>query len=377
MYSKAFDSICRLLSYSIVRYPWSSLIPLGRGNFDVIVGMDWLSKRKFVIICHEKVVRIPLEGDEILRVHGEHTQGAVKTLMNTKVGESKFSDISVFRSDARREVSPYRLAPSEMQELSRQLQELQDKGFIRPSHSPWGGPVLFVKQKDRSFSARSMQYSLLNRSSVKDIITTVHEELHSNDRISNKFTEEGKLYAKLSKVRVVIGYKKCVPDTVVNQSGSHVEPSKIEAVKNWKSPTSAGRELCAHRKKARISPMSIETTKDTRKEINNTTPELGGCRVCPILKMTWRHYFVLARRVSSTCITDLQNVFQPKGVILRQKEVDRAVLVNMSVRSLPSCEGVQSRERTRRKALLGLDSTDGKKMIREFCNILWIEICGV
>ncbi|GJV84695.1 hypothetical protein Tco_1524593 [Tanacetum coccineum] len=47
--------------------------------------MDWLSKRKFVIVCHEKVVRIPLEGDEILRVHGEHTQGFVKTLMNTKV----------------------------------------------------------------------------------------------------------------------------------------------------------------------------------------------------------------------------------------------------------------------------------------------------
>ncbi|GJR97448.1 putative reverse transcriptase domain-containing protein [Tanacetum coccineum] len=44
--------------------------------------------------------------------------------------------------------SPYRLAPSEMQELSRQLQELQDKGFIRPSHSPWGAPVLFDKKKD-------------------------------------------------------------------------------------------------------------------------------------------------------------------------------------------------------------------------------------
>ncbi|GKC42523.1 hypothetical protein Tco_1060245, partial [Tanacetum coccineum] len=44
-----------------------------------------------------KVVRIPLEGDEILRVHGERTQGVMKTLMNTKVGESKLSDISVIR----------------------------------------------------------------------------------------------------------------------------------------------------------------------------------------------------------------------------------------------------------------------------------------
>ncbi|GJW74281.1 hypothetical protein Tco_0133651 [Tanacetum coccineum] len=55
-----------------------SLIPLSRGSFDVIVGMDWLSKRKFMTVCHEKVVRIPLEGDEILRVHGERTQGVSK-----------------------------------------------------------------------------------------------------------------------------------------------------------------------------------------------------------------------------------------------------------------------------------------------------------
>ncbi|GKG11777.1 hypothetical protein Tco_0346014, partial [Tanacetum coccineum] len=46
---------------------------------------------------------------------------------------------------------PYQLAPSEMKELSDQLQELSDKGFIRPSSSPWGAPVLFVKKKDGSF----------------------------------------------------------------------------------------------------------------------------------------------------------------------------------------------------------------------------------
>ncbi|GKB68258.1 hypothetical protein Tco_0929670, partial [Tanacetum coccineum] len=141
----------RLLSYSIVRNPWSSLIPLSCGSFDVIVGMDWLSKRKFVIVCHEKVVRIPLEGDEILRVHGERTQGVVKTLMNIKVVE--------FRIDLVHGVTPvvkssYRLAPLEMQKLSEQLRELQHKGFIRPSHFPWGAPVLFMKKKDGSFCMR-------------------------------------------------------------------------------------------------------------------------------------------------------------------------------------------------------------------------------
>ncbi|GJU85258.1 hypothetical protein Tco_1292804 [Tanacetum coccineum] len=72
-------------------------MPLSRGSSDVIGGMDWLSNRKFVIICHEKVVRLPLEGDEILRVHGERTLGAAEALMNAKVDEPKISDIPVVR----------------------------------------------------------------------------------------------------------------------------------------------------------------------------------------------------------------------------------------------------------------------------------------
>ncbi|GKB07573.1 putative reverse transcriptase domain-containing protein [Tanacetum coccineum] len=170
------------------------LIPLGHGSFDVIVGMDWLSKNKAVIVCHEKVVEIPLEGGGILRVQGERTLGVAKALMNAKVDEPKLSDILVVRDfvdvfpedlsglPPQRQVefridlvpgatpvakSPYRLAPSEMQELSGQLQELQDKGFIRPSHSPWGAPVLFVKKKDGSFRM-CIDYRELNKLTVKN-----------------------------------------------------------------------------------------------------------------------------------------------------------------------------------------------------------------
>ncbi|GKA80937.1 hypothetical protein Tco_0787629 [Tanacetum coccineum] len=75
--------------------PADSLIPLSHGSFDVIVGIDWLSKRKFVVVCYEKVVRIPLEGDEIFRVHGKRTLGAAKALMNAKVDETRISDIPV------------------------------------------------------------------------------------------------------------------------------------------------------------------------------------------------------------------------------------------------------------------------------------------
>ncbi|GJT93809.1 hypothetical protein Tco_1082654 [Tanacetum coccineum] len=119
--------------------------------------IDWLSKRKFVIVCHEKVVEIPLEGSRKLRVQGERTLGAAKPLMNAKVDEPKVGDISVVRDFVdvfpedfsglrpQRQVefridlvhgatsiakSPYRLAPLEIQELSEQLRELQDKGEV-------------------------------------------------------------------------------------------------------------------------------------------------------------------------------------------------------------------------------------------------------
>ncbi|GJT73472.1 hypothetical protein Tco_1032758 [Tanacetum coccineum] len=128
---------------------------------------DRLSKRKFVIVCHEKVVRIPLEGDEILRVHGERTQGVVKTLMNTKVDLVHGTTLVA--------KSPYRLAPSEMQELSEQLQELQDEvlELLRKEK-------LYAKftksEKGRVILRRVRAMSITIQSDVKDkILATLSE----------------------------------------------------------------------------------------------------------------------------------------------------------------------------------------------------------
>nr|GEY59836.1 reverse transcriptase domain-containing protein [Tanacetum cinerariifolium] len=120
------------------------LIPFEHGSFGVIIGMDWFSNHKGEIICHEKVVRIPLLDGKEIKFRIELIPRAVPVAK-----------------------SPYRLAPSELEELSGQLKELQDKGFIRPSSSPWGAPKLFVKKKDGSFRM-CIDYRELNKLIVKN-----------------------------------------------------------------------------------------------------------------------------------------------------------------------------------------------------------------
>ena len=63
--------------------------------------------------------------------------------------------------------APYRMAPAELKELKTQLQELVDKGFIRPSMSPWGAPVLFVKKKDGVIRL-CIDYRKLNQVTMKN-----------------------------------------------------------------------------------------------------------------------------------------------------------------------------------------------------------------
>ncbi|GJX15684.1 putative reverse transcriptase domain-containing protein [Tanacetum coccineum] len=151
-----------------------NLIPFGSGSFDVIIGMDWLSNYKAEIIYHEKVVRIPLPNGKVLRVIGERPEEKMRHVMSAKAKEQKQEEIIVVRDfpellPGAKPIakSPYRLASSEMEELSGQLRELQDKGFIQLRSSPWEVPVLFVKKKDGSFRM-CIDYRELNKLNIKN-----------------------------------------------------------------------------------------------------------------------------------------------------------------------------------------------------------------
>ncbi|GJW65385.1 putative reverse transcriptase domain-containing protein [Tanacetum coccineum] len=272
------------------------LIPFGHGSFDVIIGMDWLSNYKAEIIFHEKVVRIPLLDGNMLRVLGERPKEKVRFLMGVKKQEEivvvrdfpkVFSDdlsglppiweiefqIKLIPEATPVAKSPYRLAPSELEELSGQLKEFQDKGFIRPSSSPWGAPVLFVKKKNGSFRM-CIDYRELNKLIVKnryplpkiddlfdqlqgsqffsriDLRSGYHQlRVHEDEIPNNAFrTRYGYFeftvmpFGLTNAPAIFMDLMNRVCRTlkflrhVINGNGIHVDPSKIEAVKNWKAP---------------------------------------------------------------------------------------------------------------------------------------------
>nr|GEV20449.1 RNA-directed DNA polymerase [Tanacetum cinerariifolium] len=126
------------------------IMPIELATFDVIIGMDWLVKQDAVIICGEKVIRIPYE-NKMLTVESDKDVPVIRKFIETA---------PVARA-------PYRLAPSEVKEFSGQLQELLEKGFIHPSLSPWGVPMLFVKKKDGSFRM-CIDYRELNKLTIKN-----------------------------------------------------------------------------------------------------------------------------------------------------------------------------------------------------------------
>ncbi|KAJ9548055.1 LOW QUALITY PROTEIN: hypothetical protein OSB04_020598 [Centaurea solstitialis] len=183
------------------------LYPIALGEFDVVVGMDLLEVCDARLLCKEKIVHLTLPGKGLVVIYGKRRskrtseemfeEGLSRFLslcLRSQKGEKKVCDVpivkdfpEVFPEDLTglppdRQIefqieftpgaspiarAPYRLAPSEMKEMMSQLRELLDKGFIRPSSSPWGASVLFVKKKDGSMRM-CIDYRELNKVTIKN-----------------------------------------------------------------------------------------------------------------------------------------------------------------------------------------------------------------
>ncbi|XP_074349376.1 uncharacterized protein LOC141689096 [Apium graveolens] len=192
----------------------ANLIVLSFCEFDIILCMDWLSRHRVKVDCYTKEVVIDSPGQNRVLFCGDRQMipsclvSALKAfkmirngcdaylahVVDTNATTSKFEDISVVKEfsevfpeelpgmppDRDTEFSiellpgttpisnsPYRMAPVELKELKKQLIELLEKGYIRPSVSPWGTPVLFVKKKDGTMRLCT-DYRKLNQVTVKN-----------------------------------------------------------------------------------------------------------------------------------------------------------------------------------------------------------------
>ncbi|GJW19925.1 putative reverse transcriptase domain-containing protein [Tanacetum coccineum] len=170
--------------------------------------------------------------------------------------------------------APYQLAPYEMKELSEQLQELFDKGFIRPSSSPWGAPVLFVKKKDGFEIGLSPAESTRTRHSKDGILNSDKKEHEEHLKVILELLKKEKLYAKFSKCKFWI-------------------PKREKVI------AYASRQLKIHEK-------------------NYTTHDLELGSVVFALKI-WRHYLYGTKCTMFTDHKSLQHILDQKVLNMRQR----------------------------------------------------------
>nr|GEV18315.1 hypothetical protein [Tanacetum cinerariifolium] len=137
-----FNTIIRSCTLNFMNHPFNiDLMPILLGSFDVITGMDWLTKYHSVIICDEKIEANDKSKEKRLEdvlIARDFPEFFPKDLPGIPTAPQVDFQIDLVPGAALVAREPCRLAPSEMKELAGQLQELSDKGFIRPNSSPWG-----------------------------------------------------------------------------------------------------------------------------------------------------------------------------------------------------------------------------------------------
>ncbi|GJR84960.1 putative reverse transcriptase domain-containing protein [Tanacetum coccineum] len=280
-------------------------MPVELGSFDAIIGMDWLAKYQAVIVCAEKITQKYMEKG--FPIFLEHV--TAKEVEN-KSEKKRLEDVpivqdfpEVFPEDfqglpSTRQVefqidlvpgaapvarAPYRLAPSEMKELSEQLKELSNKGFIRPRIEQADGSSVYSKIDLRSsyhqlrvreedipktafrtryghYEFQVMPFGLTNAPAIfmdlmnrvckpyldKFVIVFIYDiliysknkkEHEEHLKLILELLKKEELYAKFSKCEFWIPKVQFLGH-VIDSEGIHVDPAKIESIKDWASPKS-------------------------------------------------------------------------------------------------------------------------------------------
>ncbi|KAL4010607.1 hypothetical protein IC575_030109 [Cucumis melo] len=394
-------------------------------DFDVILGIDWLAANHASIDCSRKEVAFnPLsmvsfkfkgEGSRSLpqvisamrasKLLSQDTLSILASVVDTREVDVSLSSEPVVRDypdvfpeellglPPHREVefaielepgtvpisrAPYRMAPAELKELKVQLQELLDKGFIRPSVSPWGAPVLFVKKKDGSMRL-CIDYRELNKLRIKDgdVPKTTFRSRYGHyefivmsfgltnapavfmdlmNRVFREFLDtfvivfivdiliyskteaeheehlrmvletlwDNKLYAKFSKCEFWLKQVSFLGH-VVSKAGVSVDPAKIEAVTSWTRPSTVSEVRsflglaglgCVLMQQGKVVAYASRQLKSH--EQNYPTHDLEFAAVVFALKI-WRHYLYGEKIQIFTDHKSLKYFFTQKELNMRQR----------------------------------------------------------
>ncbi|KAA3473474.1 Retrotransposable element Tf2 [Gossypium australe] len=274
------DKICKNcpLMFRDICFP-TDLMLLPFDEFDVILGMDWLTLHDAVVNCKRKTIDLRCPNDEIVKIKSNDLNGLSAMIsvlkaqsyvkkgyeayfayvIDSKVFEKKIESVSIVCEYSNmppeellglppiREVefgidlfagmtpiliAPYRMAPTELKELKSQLQELTGRGFARSSFSPWGAPVLFVKKKDGTIRM-CIDYRQLNKVTIKN--------KYPLPRIDDLF-DQLKGATVFLKIDLRLGYYQLrvkdsdIPETDFRTRYGHFDPSKISTILDWKPP---------------------------------------------------------------------------------------------------------------------------------------------
>ena len=242
------------------------LILLPIESYDVILGMDWLSDNYAQLDCRNKTITIGKPGEDTITWQGRRKKGPkfllsatdarrvvhkgaqsfLAYLINKPDLQPKIEEVRIVREfkgvfpekldslPPERDVefaidlvpgttplskAPYRMAPAELKELKEQLQELLDSGFIRPSSSPWGSPVLFVKKKDGTLRM-CIDYRGLNQVTIKNKyplprIDELFDQLQGSTVFSKLDLRQGYYQLKIK--------ESDIPKTALNSRYGHYE----------------------------------------------------------------------------------------------------------------------------------------------------------
>nr|GEU38959.1 reverse transcriptase domain-containing protein [Tanacetum cinerariifolium] len=377
------NTILRGCTLGLLGHPFNiNLMPVELGSFDVIISMDWLANHHAVIICDEKIVRIPYR-DEVLIVQGDKGGKGEKSKLSIisctktqkyiqrgcpiflaqvtkketkdKSEEKRLGDVptirdflEVFPEDLpglppTRQVefqinlvpgvapvarAPYRLAPSELQELSTQLQERFDKGFIRPSSSPWGAPAVFMDLMNQVCKPYLDKFMIVFIDDI--LINSKSKEEHAQHlRLILELLKKEELYAKFLKCNFWLSRNSVKFDwSEKTKAAFQLLKQKLCSASILALPKGSENFVVycnASRKGFGVFFMQGEkviayvSCQLKIHEKNYTTHDLELEAVAFALKM-WRHYLYGTKCVVFTDHKSLQHILDQKELNMRQHE---------------------------------------------------------